>query len=570
MTAVGSEILIDEFADFTQINGGYSDGTTAGETIILNEGVMFSFEILDNENYIAYGLYSEAQGVTLRNNGTIIANSVWDETLWEEVPEDPAGIAFFGKHGKIVNYGVLDINSPYGSGIQVGHQYPDIGLSGSDTTIWNYGKIFVDDTRQGDGYAHAGITAYTYRVGIFNAGEITIQADTHDSGSGFTYGIFSKAPYDLFISNAGTIKTYGKAGRGIYVELGVGNNEHFDRELQANARGTVVNSGLIEVFGGGNKPLPKNPYNSGIRIAYPGQGPQASVINTGTIKAHHPEAMGITAYSGRTHIINSGYVMGGHSAINTENGYTDVHLLAGSRLVGNIAFGAAPLDIKDRNRVTFGAGLNAIVRHTLGPVGINGVHGKLPNRIDAVDDAFLMAEDTVYALDLSTEQTARHRMMTGLGRNVSNGVRFAQCGGGGSGSGGGGLNLAGGTETSFWNQPFGSSIISDGDDGIDNVLIDDLDLYDPFDTYAAFEGGQVGSLFGFCDPLGSFRLFAGFMYGWVETSDSDHFDSESYGGFAGVQGNWTDDISYTFTTGYLHHDTDHEVTDSRLESGVTS
>ncbi|MEP0944867.1 MAG: hypothetical protein ABJH63_01955 [Rhizobiaceae bacterium] len=70
-------------------------------------------------------------------------------------------------------------------------------------------------------------------------------------------------------------------------------------------------------------------------------------------------------------------------------------------------------------------------------------------------------------------------------------------------------------------------------------------------------------MFGGCTPWGQ-SIYAGFSYGWAETSNSDHFDSETYGGFAGLRGEY-DAISYGFTAGYLHHETDHQISDNRPE-----
>ncbi|MEP0944869.1 MAG: hypothetical protein ABJH63_01965 [Rhizobiaceae bacterium] len=266
--ALGEEILIDEFADFSQKNGGYSNGNIEGETIILQSGVEFT-----TDGTLANAKFARADGVTMQNHGTINISGDFTNV------DGAAAIRLTGvSNGLIINNGIINATGTASNGIfSGGFNNPENSI---DAIIINNHTINIDNL--GSSRAASGINAIGIGVQVHNAGLIS----AINPNGYITHGIQLKVHKDHFVSNTGTIIVKSRDSSGIFADL-----KFDDRDADL----TIFNSGRIESHG---RKIHWFLASDAISIDQDTDSHRARVFNTGEVIAYDEDGSGIHSHMG--------------------------------------------------------------------------------------------------------------------------------------------------------------------------------------------------------------------------------------------------------------------------------
>ncbi|MGI9365403.1 MAG: autotransporter outer membrane beta-barrel domain-containing protein, partial [Rhizobiaceae bacterium] len=232
------------------------------------------------------------------------------------------------------------------------------------------------------------------------------------------------------------------------------------------------------------------------------------------------------------HVVNSGRIAtAGDVAISFGRGTDYLKLLEGSVIIGDVDF-----ETPDNDFLSFGPGLSAAVQMHDGENGhrssaFASATDASQLNVTSAAGAHVVVNNTVYAADL-TDYVARTRVQSQMIGAVQDATAMRHA----NGEGG-------------WASGFGSGMRSSGES--------DFAAFD-----AAFGGFVIGS-----DLENGGSMFLGATFATSETSNGSAFETDSIGGFVGIDGTLPDSqVGYSVTIGAMHNETTRQVADNTIRS----
>lgn len=610
----GGECAVDgfEFGDVLTLGEGVSlgdeeaklNGITGlaaiadGVNVIINGNIHVDAKTnaspFDDPPTGAFGVLVHGDNGSIQNNGMVTIDP--QDTSPQELglgegnpPRLNFAIYYNGNYGTIKNYGTVVNKSRNGQGLRVRGDYGLNENYGYVEThgVNGFGMMISGDFGKMINYGRIKTTARHGRGMYFNTipdddpeqrppleGGIAINFGTIEA-TGFrqTTGMWSQQ-INSRLENHGSIHILGEYTRGMATNY---------------AGSTMLNTGSILVEGGGSSGARASGFGStvinygsivstgyksslgelGGGLANEGDGAldefgdSAILENHGYIKAKVDGLL--SSGKGRRLVVNSGYVEsfmgpddpdfeGYHYSINLEYEGTsteledssfELSLLRDSVLVGDVA-----MNHPEIVTMNFGAGLNAAVR--VDPDGIIG-ESAVKNAddfeamltVNSANGIHVVRDYVLYSADL-TDYVAQDAVMGELTRSVQSVVssrlfsRQAQI------EEASAETSVGQICESQWYAPFGGYAKSDGGD-----------------AYDGYRGWTSGLATG-CPLEGGMNAFGGLAYSSAEPKDGENYSIQSFGAFAGVQGDLPDmDMSYAVTLGYANQTHERRVADNR-------